>query len=156
MKYLLTAIILLSALFANSQSTVYLRADTITAEKGGGNATFKLKNATRDSVNGVLLNIGGGVTEFKRIRAISASQFVVGTDTITISGAGGSGSNIMNADLTATGNRYQNFTDYTLHFDSLQSFTTNSYSGQDYTMLFQNGTSMAMQYANSGLFHQMS
>lgn len=76
---------------AYGQSTVYLRADSVKVMKQNGNANLQILNATRDSVNGVLINIGNGVTEFQRIRAINDSQFVVGTDTITIAGATGGG-----------------------------------------------------------------
>lgn len=90
MKYLLTILMLIGV--AYGQSTVYLRADTVKVLKQGSNSNFQILNATKDSTNGVLINIGNGVTAFKRIRAINDSQFVVGTDTITIAGATGGGS----------------------------------------------------------------
>lgn len=90
MKYLLTILFLWGV--AYGQSTVYLRADTVKVMKQGGNANFQVLNATKDSTNGVLINVGSGITAFKRIRAINDSQFTVGGDTITIAGAAGGGS----------------------------------------------------------------
>jgi len=84
-------VLLLPCIIANAQSTLPLRADTVTVEKVGGNATLKIKNATRDSTGGVLYNIGGGVTAFKKSRKINDSMVVVGGDTIPISGTGGGG-----------------------------------------------------------------
>lgn len=64
-----------------SQSTLPLRADTVTIEKIGGNANLKIKDATRDTL-GVMTNIGGGVTRFKKPRLINDTSFVIGNDTI--------------------------------------------------------------------------
>ena len=107
MKYLLFFLLCALSVFGYSQSTVYLKADTVTIEKTGGAANLKIKNATRYSINGVLINIGNGVTKFQRIRAINDSQFTVGTDTITIAGATGGGGGggedfavFKNADVT--------------------------------------------------------
>lgn len=69
-----------------AQSTLPLRADTVVIEKIGGNATLKIKNPTRDSVGGVLYNIGGGVTAFKKTRKINDTTIVIGGDTISIAG----------------------------------------------------------------------
>lgn len=89
MKNLLIIFFLLACSLSYGQSTVYLRADTIKVMKQNGNANLQILNATRDTINGVLLNSGNGVTSFVRIRAINDSQFIVGTDTITIAGATG-------------------------------------------------------------------
>lgn len=91
MRNLIIILLVLLSGSCAAQSTVYLRGDTIRAQKAGGNATLVLENAQRDSINGVLMNYGGGRTMFKRIRAINDSQFVVGTDTVTIAGATGGG-----------------------------------------------------------------
>lgn len=49
---------------AYGQSTIYLRGDTIRMQKGGGNATLIVENATRNVAGGVLTNTGSGVTQF--------------------------------------------------------------------------------------------
>lgn len=89
MRLLMSFVFALFATVVMGQSTVYLRADSVRVRKEGGNSTLIIENATRDSTNGVLLNYGLGRTRFQRIRAISASQFVVGGDTVTITGATG-------------------------------------------------------------------
>jgi hypothetical protein len=81
---ILVFFIVLSAIcyIASAQSTLPLRADTVTVEKVGGNATLKIKNATRDSVGGVLYNIGNGATAFKKSKKHADSCIIIGGDTI--------------------------------------------------------------------------
>lgn len=119
--FLLSLIICVSV---DAQSTLPLRADTVTVEKVGGNATLKIKNATRDSTGGVLMNIGGGVTIFKKSKKINDSTIVVGGDTLGGINGGQSLANRgakMNGDttqleknilLTNTGDRKIDFNDY--------------------------------------------
>lgn len=64
------------AIRVNSQSTLPLRADTVVIEKVGGNANFKLKDDRRDSVGGILTNIGGGVYKGKIPRRIGDSLYI--------------------------------------------------------------------------------
>lgn len=70
---------------AGAQSILPLRADTVVIEKTGGSGELKIKNSTRDSL-GLLVNIGGGRTQFIRARALNDSTVVIGKDTITIKG----------------------------------------------------------------------
>lgn len=95
---------------AYGQSTYHIRYDTVKIGKGtGGPGELVLESSTKDTTSGVLVNIGGGKTQFKKIRAISATQFVVGTDTVTITGSGGGGSGTL-TNLTATDNTGQTWT----------------------------------------------
>lgn len=64
------------ALFSYSQSTVHLRGDTIKVWKQGGYADLVVLNRTKDSTNGVLTNIGNGVTRFFRFRERNDSLFL--------------------------------------------------------------------------------
>lgn len=143
MKYLLTILFLVVVAIVHGQSTVHLRGDTIKAYKEGGNATFRLMNDTRDSTNGVLLNIGNGITKFSRIRAISASQFVVGTDTIEITGASAPTATIYTGDGTILDAlRVVTFTDSLLFtaytIGSWYSVTTRT-TGNDGTLTYRQG-----------------
>jgi hypothetical protein len=64
-----------------SQSKGYLQYDSLYIQKSGGNSELILRNATKDSI-GFLFNKGGGRTEFRRIKTLNDSMFVVGGDTI--------------------------------------------------------------------------
>jgi len=86
MKILYFVLLLSIAIRVNSQSTLPLRADTILIEKVGGNANLKIKDASRDTLGGVLTNIGGGVYRGKKPRKLTDSSFVIGNDTIIING----------------------------------------------------------------------
>lgn len=97
-----------------AQSTLPLRADTVTIEKIGGNATLKIKNQTRDSMGGVLYNIGGGVTGFKKSRKITDTSFTVGGDTLA-----GIGRNMANASLRANFNYEHNWAANKFWVDSI-------------------------------------
>lgn len=63
-KILFSLITLLISAVVFSQSTGYLRYDTVRVQKVGGNSTLIIENATRNVVGGVLTNMGGGRTEF--------------------------------------------------------------------------------------------
>ena len=80
-----------------SQSTLPLRADTVTIEKVGGNENLKLKDSSRNTVGGILTNIGGGVYTGKK-PVVKMDTLIVGTDTFVMR-------NFANTDLTLNGNR---------------------------------------------------
>lgn len=82
--------LLFAALKVAGQTTGYLRFDTVKIMKQNGTCELYIINKTKDSL-GVLTNIGGGLTAFKKSRKLTDSTFVVGIDTITISGTGGGG-----------------------------------------------------------------
>lgn len=101
MRVLLTILMLVGV--AYGQSTYYIRYDTVKIGKGaGGPGELVVESSTKDTLNGVLLNYSGGRTRFQRIRAISATQFTVGTDTITITGSGGGGGSSAWGSITGT------------------------------------------------------
>jgi lysophospholipase L1-like esterase len=85
-----------------SQSTLPLRADTVTIEKVGGNANLKLKDASRDSVGGIYVNIGGGVLRAIRTKKVNDTTYIIGLDTIHV-GAGATST--MDSVLFATNYR---------------------------------------------------
>lgn len=92
-RLLIFLLLLVCVVGVKGQKIGQIRYDTTKFTMGSlGNAEVQILNSTRDSTNGVFLNVGNGVGQFTRIRAISASQFVVGSDTITITGAGSTGS----------------------------------------------------------------
>lgn len=99
---------------AAGQSIVPLKGDSIIISKTGDNAELVVRNDTKDSTNGVMVNIGNGVMKFKRIRAINDSQFVVGTDTITLPGSGEADLNFANADLVFDGSHTHDLAGNTL------------------------------------------
>lgn len=85
-KILISALILLTATCIQAQSTYPIRADKVVIEKIGGSAELILKNSTRDSAGGLLINIGGGQTSFIKVRALNDSTIVIGLDTLVIRG----------------------------------------------------------------------
>lgn len=91
MKRIILFVLLFAALKVAGQTTGYLRFDTVKIMKQNGTCELYIINKTKDSL-GVLTNIGGGLTTFRRSRALNDSQLVVGNDTLTIPGGGGSGS----------------------------------------------------------------
>lgn len=103
MRKVLFLILLCLPFISYSQSKYYIRTDTLVVEKINGSAELLLRNATRDSTGGLLVNIGGGRTRFLRARAINDSTFTIGLDTIVIRGAtgGGGGSGINNDNIGA-------------------------------------------------------
>lgn len=118
------------AIRVNSQSTLPLRADTVVIEKVGGNATLKIKGATRDTL-GVATNVGGGVIVFKKSRKINDTSFVVGNDTIRFS-FGGSVVTIYSGDGVLDGDRHISggANGYSFRIDSSSSISL--FSGLEY------------------------
>jgi hypothetical protein len=91
MKILLIFVLSLVCASVFGQSTLPLRADTVVIEKVGGSAELKLKNKTRDTL-GVLTNVGGGRTEFRKTKKYNDTCLIIGKDTICgIGGGGGPG-----------------------------------------------------------------
>lgn len=88
MKRLIIFLLLFAAIKVAGQTTGYLRFDTVKIYKQGGTAELYLINKTKDSL-GVLTNIGGGLTEFRKCRVLNDSTIVVGRDTLTVRGNGG-------------------------------------------------------------------
>lgn len=79
MKKLLLLLLVLPALKIAGQTTGYLRYDTVRIMKQGGTAELYIINKTKDSL-GILSNLGGGLTGFKRSRNLTDSTFSVGPD----------------------------------------------------------------------------
>lgn len=102
MRKLLFAILFLVSASAFSQtipSKVYIRADSLQVYRQDGFAELILMNRTKDSTGGVITNIGGGRTAFKKSKVLNDSTFTVGGDTLTLRGATGS-STIIGDSLT--------------------------------------------------------
>jgi len=83
-------VLLFAALKVAGQTTGYLRFDTVKIMKQNGTCELYIINKTKDSL-GLLTNIGGGLTSFKRSRTINDSMIIVGLDTLIIKGTGSSG-----------------------------------------------------------------
>lgn len=86
MKRIILFVLLFAALKVAGQTTGYLRFDTVKIMKQNGTCELYIINKTKDSL-GLLTNIGGGLTTFKKSRALNDSQLVVGNDTLTVHGA---------------------------------------------------------------------
>src|ERR1043165_7012919 len=112
MKRIIMFVLLLAALKVAGQTTGYLRFDTVKIMKQNGTCELYVINKTKDSL-GLLTNVGGGMTQFKRSRAINDSTIIVGLDTIVIRGVTGGKESIL-------GSIYQN-----TNFTSLAGFINN-------------------------------
>lgn len=99
--------LLLMSVFVRGQSIGYLRYDTVKIMKVGGSAELILMSSTRDSVGGLLVNIGGGKTQFRKPRMLNDSTLVVGYDTVVIRGGVGSGGSGSGADSTIFATLYR-------------------------------------------------
>jgi len=88
MKRILTFLLLFAAIKVAGQTTGYLRFDTVRIMKQNGTCELYIINKTKDSL-GLLTNIGGGLTQFKRSRVLNDSTLIVGLDTLHIRGGGG-------------------------------------------------------------------
>jgi hypothetical protein len=78
--------ILFIGIVSFAQSKQYIRADSLFMERVGGNSELILKNGTRDSLGGVIVNIGGGRTKFIKNRKLNDSTVSIGLDTFEILG----------------------------------------------------------------------
>lgn len=104
-------------------STVYLRADTISVEKTGGNAELRIRNATRALTGAFLVNYGNGITGFKYAidsvwKTGDTIRFRRGPGTLAVF-AGGVPVNIYNSDGTLTETRTVHLDGNTLVFSDL-------------------------------------
>lgn len=82
MKKILLALLTLISISSFSQTTGYLRYDSVKIMKQNGNSNLIIENATRDTI-GFLYNYGGGRTRFEAIRAVPGG-IKVGEDTIQV------------------------------------------------------------------------
>jgi hypothetical protein len=99
-------IFLLTFLFVTaigySQSRYYIRGDSVYIEKTGGNGELIISNAGSVSQKGgVLYNIGGGRTAFKKTTVLNDSTIIVGGDTVVIKGGAKGGSALDTTSLSA-------------------------------------------------------
>jgi calcineurin-like phosphoesterase family protein len=85
MKRIIMFVLLFAALKVAGQTTGYLRFDTVKIMKQNGYCELYIINKTKDSL-GLLTNVGGGLTQFKRARAINDSLIIIGNDTIRVRG----------------------------------------------------------------------
>lgn len=83
--------------YGQTPSVGYLRYDSTIIMKNGGYNELVIRNKTKDTL-GFLYNTGNGITQFKRIKQINDTTFVMGGDTVLIksSASGGSGLNTLN------------------------------------------------------------
>lgn len=94
-------VLLFAALKVAGQTTGYLRFDTVKIMKQNGTCELYIINKTKDSL-GLLTNIGGGLTQFRRSKMLDDSTIIIGLDTLTIHGTGGtSGITQLTGDVTA-------------------------------------------------------
>lgn len=113
MKKLLLALLTLISISAYSQTTGYLRYDTVRVQRTGGNSTLVIENATRTLTNGFLQNYSEGRTRFARaLDSVwidgDSIRFRYGTTTLAVLAPGGSQNlqqvtdigNITTTDLT--------------------------------------------------------
>lgn len=82
-------VLLFAAIKVAGQTTGYLRFDTVRIMKQNGSCELYLINKTKDSL-GVLTNVGGGLTQFRKPKMLNDSTIIIGLDTLTIKGAVGS------------------------------------------------------------------
>ncbi len=92
---------LLAAAAGYSQSSYYMRYDTVVIMRYGGNGELTILNAGRDSQKGgVLYNTGGGRTAFKKTVALNDSTLIIGGDTVVILGGVKGGSALDTTSLS--------------------------------------------------------
>lgn len=96
MRCLLFLLLLISSV-TYSQSNVDFRGDSARFYKNGGSMEVIIRNSTKDSTNGVLTNIGNGITRFLKFRVSNDSLFL-GNTFIGLIGGGGD-STVLNFDL---------------------------------------------------------
>lgn len=89
MRSLLIFLFALVATTCAGQSVLPFRGDTIKIYKVGGSSELVIQNRTKDTL-GFLVNVGGGRTEFRRVKKINDTTLVFGFDTVKVgSGTGG-------------------------------------------------------------------
>lgn len=81
-------VLLFAALKVAGQTTGYLRFDTVRIMKQNGTCELYLINKTKDSL-GLLTNVGGGLTQFRKSKMLNDSTIIIGLDTLVIPGSGG-------------------------------------------------------------------
>jgi hypothetical protein len=122
-KKQLLLLLLLPVLYRETmaQKTTYLiKADTVRISSSCDTAEFVLQNRTRNIPNGVLTNIGDGVTVFKKIMVKQGdSLYIIGGDTLNIAGTG---KNIYNSNGTLTADRTVDGNSRQLKFVNAASF----------------------------------
>lgn len=99
MKKIKLLLILFISIKCAGQSTGYLRFDTVKIMRQNGYCELYLINKTKDSL-GLLTNVGGGLTQFKKSRSLSDSTIIIGNDTLKILGRPG-GDNSIDVFLVA-------------------------------------------------------
>lgn len=97
MRYLLFLLLLISSV-TYSQSNVDFRGDSARFYKNGGSMEVVIRNSTKDSTNGILVNTGNGVTSFLKLRVSNDSLFL-GNTFISLIGSSGNDSAYINFDL---------------------------------------------------------
>lgn len=88
MKRIIMFVLLFAALKVAGQTTGYLRFDTVKIMKQNGTCELYLINKTKDSL-GLLTNVGGGLTQFRKSKMLNDSTIIIGLDTLVIPGSGG-------------------------------------------------------------------
>ncbi len=83
MKQILIFLLLFAALKVAGQTTGYLRFDTVKIMKQNGTCELYVINKTKDSL-GLLTNVGGGLTQFRKSKVLNDSAVIVGLDTLII------------------------------------------------------------------------
>jgi hypothetical protein len=121
MKRIIMFVLLFAALKVAGQTTGYLRYDTVKIMKQNGSCELYIINKTKDSL-GLLTNVGGGLTQFIKPKTLNDSTIVIGLDTITIRGAGGTPTRFGLEDATTTVNRSFNFNNFTFEADSFSNY----------------------------------
>lgn len=103
MKRIILLLLIAIPFISMSQSIGYLRFDTVKVMKQNGAGELMIINSTKDSVGGLLTNVGGGKTKFVKAR-VSGDTLFIGGDTLKITGTGGGSFDGITTDLTITGN----------------------------------------------------
>lgn len=104
MKRIIIFVLLFAAIKVAGQTTGYFRYDTVRIMKQNGTCELYIINKTKDSL-GILTNIGGGLTQFKRSKVLSDTTFIIGNDTLKIIGRpGGNFQQVLTNGSTLTTN----------------------------------------------------
>lgn len=120
MKRIIVFLLLFAAIKVAGQTTGYLRFDTVRIMKQNGTCELYIINKTKDSL-GLLTNVGGGLTQFKRSRALTDSTLIVGNDTIKIMGGSLARNGVTkNGAYTELGGSLIQNTDISMGGDSLR------------------------------------